>query len=375
MPQKVNKLKKILCAHLYDDFSGSSKVMRQTIDALNQHGHSIITLVGSYGATGFIRESHPVVFFKYSFGGSKFRMMLSFAAAQFRLFFTTFKYCRSWKPNIVYVNTVLPAGAVIAAVLCRVPVVVHMHEVGLGTQTLFDILIRVVRWGADRVICVSNYVARNLPLHRGSMVVVHNALPQKDRETANRIAAQNLGIGPHQPFTVLMACSLKWYKGIDSFIEVARRLKNAGIRFELVVNCELQELNSFISSQCLPDNLKLVRRPTSMYEHYRNAGLVVNLSHRETCIESFGLTLLEAMACGIPVIAPQVGGCTELLQDGEGGWLIDSKDLDTLCSRIIELASNNHSWAAASAAASSSSERFSDECFAKDIHKAIQCLY
>ncbi|MDM7948218.1 glycosyltransferase family 4 protein [Hydrogenophaga sp.] len=374
MPPKVDELKKVLCVHLYDDFSGSSKVMAQSIDALHRHGHSILTLVGSYGATGFIREFHPVVLFNYSFGGSKFRMLFSFAAAQFRLFLATCKYCRSWKPNVVYANTVLPAGAVIAAVLCRVPVVVHMHEVGLGTPTLFHMLIRVVHWGADRVICVSNYVAINLPLNREKMVVVYNALPQKDREMANRIAAQNLEIGPHQPFTVLMACSLKWYKGIDSFIEASRRLKNAGIRFKLVINCELQEFENFISSQYLPDNLELVRRPTSVYEHYRDAGLVVNLSHREACVESFGLTLLEAMACGIPVIAPQVGGCTELVRDGEGGWLIDSKDLDALCSRVTELASNGQAWAQASAAASSSSERFSDEGFARDLHKVIQCL-
>lgn len=374
MASRVGSVKRVLCVHLYDDFSGSSKVMAQAITALNRHGHNVLTLVGSHGATGFIRESHPVVLFKYRFGGSRFRMLAAFAATQLRLFLSTLKQCRSWKPNVVYANTVLPAGAIVAAVLCRVPVLVHMHEVGLGTPALYRFLIRVVGWGAHRVVCVSHYVAKTLPLHKENMLVVHNALPPQDCETAKRIAEQRVAIAPDLPFTVLMACSLKRYKGIDSFIEAARRLREAGVRFKLVVNCELQELANFISSQSLPDNLELVRRPHSVFDHYRNAGLVVNLSHREACVESFGLTLLEAMTCAIPVVAPQVGGCTELLQNGEGGWLIDSHDLDALCSRISELAGDRQAWAAASAAATSSAARFSDERFASELHKIIQCF-
>lgn len=374
MTSRVDRVKRVLCVHLYDDFSGSSKVMAQSISALLRHGDNVLTLVGSHGATGFIRESHPVVFFKYRFGGSKIRMLASFTAAQFRLFLSTWKYCRSWKPNILYANTVLPAGAIVAAVLCRVPVLVHMHEVGLGTPALYRLLIRVVGWGANHVICVSHYVAKNLPFHKERMVVVHNALPSADHEKAKRIAAQRLGVAPEQPFIVLMVCSLKWYKGIDSFIEVARRLRGGLVRFKLVVNCELQEFDSFVSSQRLPDNLELVRRPHSVFDHYSNAGLVVNLSHREACIESFGLTLLEAMTCAIPVIAPQVGGCTELLQDGEGGWLIDSRDLDALCSRIVELATDREVWTKASAAASLSAARFCDERFGSELNNIVQHL-
>ena len=38
--------------------------------------------------------------------------------------------------------------------------------------------------------------------------------------------------------------------------------------------------------------------------------------------EGFGLALVEAMGCGVPVIATAVGGAPEIIKDGETGWLL-----------------------------------------------------
>ena len=42
--------------------------------------------------------------------------------------------------------------------------------------------------------------------------------------------------------------------------------------------------------------------------------------------EGFGLTPLEAMACGVPVVAARVGAYEALIRDGETGTLIDASD-------------------------------------------------
>jgi glycosyltransferase involved in cell wall biosynthesis len=53
--------------------------------------------------------------------------------------------------------------------------------------------------------------------------------------------------------------------------------------------------------------------------------------------ESFGRIFIEAMAHGIPVVAAQGGGASELIQDGENGFLFDPEDVATAAQRILTL--------------------------------------
>jgi glycosyltransferase involved in cell wall biosynthesis len=61
--------------------------------------------------------------------------------------------------------------------------------------------------------------------------------------------------------------------------------------------------------------------------------IFVSLSRRET----FGLSILEAMAAGIPVVATAVGGVPEVVRDGETGLLIPSGDCDAMARAIVSL--------------------------------------
>ncbi|MBD2510913.1 N-acetyl-alpha-D-glucosaminyl L-malate synthase BshA [Nostoc muscorum FACHB-395] len=56
--------------------------------------------------------------------------------------------------------------------------------------------------------------------------------------------------------------------------------------------------------------------------------------------ESFCLAALEAMACGIPVVASKVGGIPELVLDGETGFLVDPGDVDQFAHKVVHLSKN-----------------------------------
>lgn len=78
--------------------------------------------------------------------------------------------------------------------------------------------------------------------------------------------------------------------------------------------------------------------------------------------ESFGLAALEAMACGVPVIATRVGGVPEVVPEGRAGRLAAVGDIDGMAEAAVELLTDRERWREASAAGRSAAvERFSAE--------------
>jgi N-acetyl-alpha-D-glucosaminyl L-malate synthase BshA len=72
--------------------------------------------------------------------------------------------------------------------------------------------------------------------------------------------------------------------------------------------------------------------------------------------ESFGLAALEAMACGVPVVASRIGGIPEVVQDETTGFLHDPDDLEQTAGSVIRLVSDRALWSAMSAASRTRAE-------------------
>jgi D-inositol-3-phosphate glycosyltransferase len=161
-------------------------------------------------------------------------------------------------------------------------------------------------------------------------------------------ARQYIGL-PRDVRLILFVGRIEPLKGIATLIQAVAclKLKNLNEPVYLVViggdpDAAPDEMSEeMVRLQKLCDELtvgKMVvflgkRRQDTLPYYYSAAEVVVMPSF----YESFGMVALEAMACGTPVIASQVGGLAFLVQDGITGYTIPSDDHDILCDRLTAI--------------------------------------
>jgi len=90
----------------------------------------------------------------------------------------------------------------------------------------------------------------------------------------------------------------------------------------------------------LCDNIYFLGNQNAVEEIYSIGDLFLIPSETE----SFGLAALEAMACGVPVIASKAGGLPEVVKDNETGFLCEVGDIDKMAEKSLYLLSNNEIW-------------------------------
>jgi glycosyltransferase involved in cell wall biosynthesis len=239
------------------------------------------------------------------------------------------------------------------------------------SPTILKIFLRkIVKVSSSANLYVSKFLLGNDAIPGIKSFCIYNA-------PVNKILAESVQFEYPQDdtglFTTLMISSLKDYKGVLEFLDLASRfIKEDDIRFELVLNAELHEVKRYFSGCDVPSNVVVQTKSADIIPFYKRADLVLNLSRTDQCIETFGLTILEAMAFGIPVIAPPVGGPIELVDDGVTGYLIDSREIDQVVDKIKELSNDPELCLKLSKAAREKAKLFSPDKFKKQILEVLE---
>lgn len=330
-------MKYIVCFHLLNDYSGSPKALCQTLNSLLSEGYRIDLITSKGGVLDSLQGDEKLRIYHCNYRFSRYRIVTAwrYGCAQLYTFLFAFKYL--FKKDVTfYINTLLPVGPALAGRLMRKKVIYHYHENSFIKGAVYRGLSWAMQRLASRIICVSSYQRVFLKRER-DIVIMPNLLPEEFREAFEEVESRRL---PEVPM-ILMLSSLKRYKGIFEFIELARNIPH--YRFCMVISDTYAHIEAFFSKQQIgiPENLTIFDRQEDIIPFYKEASLVLNLSNKEFVIETFGLTVLEAMTAAIPVIVPTVGGVAEMVEDGINGYKIDVTDLDKIEEQLNHILSDD----------------------------------
>lgn len=224
------------------------------------------------------------------------------------------------RPDIVYVNTIVVPGPLLAARMGNVPTVVHareiiehdaelQHQIGRPAS---EVTRRIAR-GADCIIANSRATAEAFSAHPN----VHVAPNVVDLE---RLAQPNVVSGEVR-FGLISSNFPK--KGLADLVALAELCLTAEPRARFVIigpaRRVAQTLRAAGRSASVPANVEIVDYIEDPKDALGRVNVVLNFSHFQ---ESFGRTVLEGMAAGRPAIAYRWGALPELIEDGVTGFLV-----------------------------------------------------
>jgi glycosyltransferase involved in cell wall biosynthesis len=219
---------------------------------------------------------------------------------------------RRSRPDVVYAHFLVPTG-LLAGVATRAPLVVTAHGqdvANIGTKAGVTAATRLLLRRAAAVIAVSDYLRRELeskvPSARGKTHVIDSGVD---------LHRFRLAPAPSGPTAYLCIGALSERKNVIRLARAFERLGEGTLTFagdgplrkELDGRDRVRVLGA-VGNDRIPELIadsRVVCQPS--------------------LVEPFGQALLEAMACGRPVVATNVGGPPEFVPAG-GGVLVDPRD-------------------------------------------------
>jgi len=228
--------------------------------------------------------------------------------------------------------------------------------------------------GGNRFVAISEdiyaYLKHILP-EKNKVILLKNAIDVKRFSSSSRNNEETCGI-----FKLISIGRLDHNKNHGLLLECVSILISQGLQVHLSILGEGDQrmlLENKINSLNLQQSVSLLGTVNDVEKHLWDSHGYVH----SALSEGFGLTLIEAMAAGLPVVALDGGGNRYLVEDGKNGYLISQPDAKQFAEKIIHLWGNPPLRSEMGRYAAQFAQQFSMESYGEkllDIYKnAIAC--
>lgn len=228
---------------------------------------------------------------------------------------------------------------VLAAKWAGIPIVATAHGF-TGIDQKVNLYEKWDRWLLrrlfDRVIVVSDKVLPNVAKEKKYVIANGLDLAKFARGGTGRAAARHRFGFADDELVIATAGRLSREKNQALFIEAAADLTKQfpGVKFLIVGNGpEEKNLRRQVNEMGLGENVIFAGLVTDMPAVYQ----AIDIFALTSLTEGVPLTILEAMAAEVPVVATKVGGIPELIRDGQTGLLAAPEDRDDLVAKFSRL--------------------------------------
>ena len=134
---------------------------------------------------------------------------------------------------------------------------------------------------------------------------------------------------------VISLCRFVDQKNIKDIVKIACMIPNLDF-FIIGYGPLMKEIKSFISKLKI-SNVFLIGEKKSVFEYLYSSDIYLSTS----LYEGLPISILEAMSIGLPIVASNVIGNCDTIENGKSGFLYELKEIDVAANYLVKLSSNN----------------------------------
>ena len=136
-------------------------------------------------------------------------------------------------------------------------------------------------------------------------------------------------------FRIIFAGAISFQKGVQYLLNAVSELDIENFELVLIGRIENKEMKNLIKNS---KNCRFVGRiaQDELYWHYSQGSVFVQPSIQD----GFAMTIIEAMACGLPIISTVNVGGSDIVEDDKNGYIINIRDVKAIKDKILKLYNN-----------------------------------